>query len=99
VYVGLDKLSNFPLNSTRMQQAHYFRDINYYMLNIIVARKGVDIAPCPPPPLNTPLTAEMALVELTVWSGTQRSFTNRLVIIRRGLTFTDAYKNNDTFKF
>jgi len=46
----MDKISNFPLNSTRMQQAHYFRDINYYMLKeLIVARKGVDIAPCPTP--------------------------------------------------
>ena len=25
----IDKISNFPLNSTRMQQAHYFCDIHY----------------------------------------------------------------------
>ena len=45
-----NRLSNFPLNSTRLQQASYFRDINYYVVKeLIVARKVVDIAPCPPP--------------------------------------------------
>ena len=47
-------ISNFPLNSSLMQQAHYFREINYYMVKkIIVARKGVDVAPCPPPKYAT----------------------------------------------
>ena len=39
-----------------MQQAHYFRDINYYMLEKINGRpEGVDIAPCPPPKYVTGL--------------------------------------------
>ena len=57
VAVGLmDKISkcNFLLNSARMQQAHCFRDIYYYLMKkLIVARKGVDIAPCPPPKYAT----------------------------------------------
>ena len=52
----MDKISNFPFSSTRMQQAQYFRDINYYMLKkLIVSLKGVDIAPCPTPKYATAL--------------------------------------------
>jgi len=50
----MDKISNFPLNTSRKQEANYFRDINYCMVKkLIVARKGVDIAPCPPPKYAT----------------------------------------------
>ena len=50
----MDRISNFLLNSTRMQKAHYYRDINFYMLRKLLVRgKGVDIAPCPPPKYAT----------------------------------------------
>jgi len=72
----MDKISNFPLNSIRMPQPHYFRDINYYMLKkLFVARKGVDIAPCPivhPPKYDT---------DLHCWVSAPAKRRNRVCII------------------
>jgi len=51
----MDKLSNFPLNSIRMQQEHYFRDINYYMLKKINRRPEGGGYRSMSTPLNTPL--------------------------------------------
>src|SRR6218665_3420520 len=51
----MDKIYNFALNSTNMQQAIIFA-IYYMLKKLLAAQKGVDIAPCPPP-LNTPLSA------------------------------------------
>ena len=44
----MDKTSNIALNSTRMQQAHYFRHI-LHAEKITGRPEGGDIAPCPPP--------------------------------------------------
>jgi len=44
----MDKIYNFALNPTHMQQAHYFRHI-LHAEEITGRPEGVDIAPCPPP--------------------------------------------------
>jgi len=47
----LDKISNFPLLHSHATSPLFSR---YYMLKkLIVARKGMDIAPCPPPKYAT----------------------------------------------
>ena len=51
----MDKLYNFPLNSIRMQQEHYFRDINYYMLKKINRHPEGGGHRSMSTPLNTPL--------------------------------------------
>jgi hypothetical protein len=51
----MDKTSNFALNSTRMQQAHYFRHTLHAEKNYWSAGRG-DIAPCPPPKYATAAT-------------------------------------------
>jgi len=58
--MGKIDLSNFPLNSTRTQQAQYFRDINYYMLKKYNCRsEGGGHRPMSTP-LNTPLVLSLS---------------------------------------
>jgi len=51
----MDKTSNFPLNSTVMQQAQYFCDINYCMLEKKLSSPGRGWSSLRVYPLNTPL--------------------------------------------
>ena len=49
----MDKIYHFALNSTLVQQAYYFSHVLQAETKLLAARKGVDIAPCPPPKYAT----------------------------------------------
>ena len=51
----MGKISNFPLNSIHVKQAHYFHDINYYMLKKINCHSEGGGHRSMSTPLNTPL--------------------------------------------
>ena len=59
----MNKISDFPLNLTRMQQTHYFCDIqvNYYMLKKINRRPEGGGHRSMSTPLNTPLPTAIDL--------------------------------------